>query len=1110
MSDNRIGTDFEEPTPFAGTPRDAVVGTDFLTYATGSGANIQDQVSYDAEPQRQSGALPGIARSNFSNKAIRQGTFIAHSLSLWISQQLILYIYDDGNDVNWMANFTNALNQLILAAIPPGPNLGAYLPLIGGTMVGHIYFQPGITTILSNNTWYYGKDSGGTARGLILKGSDNNVYINDGSAPYVVMQGIPIISANNVALTGRNTSNTAYPLIGLLSDNSVHVGSGSAGNIFLDSSTQTGGSVWCATNFVISNNYAYYAKDTSGAARIVMMINTGNSLMIGSGAPNTTEIYAASGSNVNVHNPLAALTTFQAYGFSYLTGGRAYIPGGNDPWQIYADNGFFARTRFVVGGTRDWSVGVYPTSGLFSINDETGAAVRFQIDTTGKGTFFGAFYVQGGSQITGGLTVLNGLNVASGTISASGGASLSGGVSVYGGLSIVSGNTTMAGSLSVAANAQINGGLVVYNALNVASGRFDVAGGAYLAGGLQVWAGLAVNSGNVTMAGTLSVTGAATVGNGLSVYNGLNVASGNLSAGYIISTGAAQVNGGLTIYNGINIASGNLDVANTTFMHNQGQVWNHFYVQTGDMHVQNGSMLASGNANVGNTLFVSNQAQVWNWVIIQSGGLSVPNGDVNAAGNLSISGVGYIYAGLNVWSSLIVQTGNLTVNGAVGIGGGLTVYNGFNVQTGNAQVSNGSFSIAGDLNVGNTGYIRNQAQIWNHCIVQSGDLWVPNGSVGGNGNLNIGGVGNIFNSLNVWNSCVIQTGGFTVNGGAAIGSGLTVYNSINIVSGRFDVAGAGQINGGLTVGGGIYLYSGVGTCNSDWNVAGWSRGGGLWTDGDLHVGHYASLPTTHVGQIQIGGLPYMYDSGNNIFVMPNTNLSVAQGTIWGANLQAYGTVWTTDLSANGQITTNTCYAQYYRSYGAVDCDHVYAYNYVHADNYFDCSGWSYLRGGVQIWGEVYQFAGSFETYGHIYPVPNGQNECGVCQHQWRNVFSYNFATESDPAKKRDIAPVPEVCLELVNAIRPSTFKWRNPGTLDDHGQPMDADHPFANTHWGFMQPDVMNVMNDPDRKLPVFGGAYIDKMFGVKILQYNELVAVLWQAVRELSDKVKQLEATKH
>jgi hypothetical protein len=44
----------------------------------------------------------------------------------------------------------------------------------------------------------------------------------------------------------------------------------------------------------------------------------------------------------------------------------------------------------------------------------------------------------------------------------------------------------------------------------------------------------------------------------------------------------------------------------------------------------------------------------------------------------------------------------------------------------------------------------------------------------------------------------------------------------------------------------------------------------------------------------------------------------------------------------------------------------------------------------------------------------------------------------------------------------------------------------------------------------VFGGAYIDKMFGVKILQYNELVAVLWQAVRELSDKVKQLEATKH
>ena len=96
--------------------------------------------SYLADPQRRTGNLPGLARSNFNNRAIRQGTFVASGVSTFIWQVLSIYVPDDGNLDNWVANFKAALQSYItpVGTLPDG----AYLPIAGGPCRATSTFRP--------------------------------------------------------------------------------------------------------------------------------------------------------------------------------------------------------------------------------------------------------------------------------------------------------------------------------------------------------------------------------------------------------------------------------------------------------------------------------------------------------------------------------------------------------------------------------------------------------------------------------------------------------------------------------------------------------------------------------------------------------------------------------------------------------------------------------------------------------------------------------------------------------------------------------------------------------------------------------------------------------
>lgn len=87
---------------------------DFLAFATGGNANVTDQGSWAQDPTVSNGFYGGIAQSAKVNKALRQGTFVAASVSEWVNQQLLTVpIPDDGVVQEWVDNFEAALVRLI-------------------------------------------------------------------------------------------------------------------------------------------------------------------------------------------------------------------------------------------------------------------------------------------------------------------------------------------------------------------------------------------------------------------------------------------------------------------------------------------------------------------------------------------------------------------------------------------------------------------------------------------------------------------------------------------------------------------------------------------------------------------------------------------------------------------------------------------------------------------------------------------------------------------------------------------------------------------------------------------------------------------------------------
>jgi hypothetical protein len=130
-----------------------------------------------------------------------------------------------------------------------------------------------------------------------------------------------------------------------------------------------------------------------------------------------------------------------------------------------------------------------------------------------------------------------------------------------------------------------------------------------------------------------------------------------------------------------------------------------------------------------------------------------------------------------------------------------------------------------------------------------------------------------------------------------------------------------------------------------------------------------------------------------------------------------------------------------------------------------------------------------KTYEHWMAGADNTYWCGYTGVAWYGVMSYSFPAPSDAKYKTDFADLP-TCLDLVQAISPQRYRF--------HSAPAEERH---RVHWGFVAQDVEAVM--AQRGHDFSGGHRIDN--GNHALCYNDLIAVLWKALQELTEEVASL-----
>jgi hypothetical protein len=286
----RFGAQAPPPTVEPLTPWVGPYGTDFIIFACGSAGNspnVEDMQSYGTDPQTGSGNLPGIARSAFVNRSLRQGTFVAAAISTFIAGQLTLYVYDDGDLLKYVSYFSEAINKLIIAALPPGPNLGLYLPLAGGTMSGFIDFNTGGPSVrLPNNSYFLGRDTGGVQHGLIGMNSSNFIQVGSTGAPVSYVGASHsfnnnVFLPNSLAVNSFNAAGTAsYALAFIYSDNNLYFGPGPASSYYR---AAAGGNHYFNSAIVLPNNVFLWGTATSGSNFQVAGIASDNVTYLGDG-----------------------------------------------------------------------------------------------------------------------------------------------------------------------------------------------------------------------------------------------------------------------------------------------------------------------------------------------------------------------------------------------------------------------------------------------------------------------------------------------------------------------------------------------------------------------------------------------------------------------------------------------------------------------------------------------------------------------------------------------------------------------------------------------------------------------------------------------------------
>jgi len=136
--------------------------------------------------------------------------------------------------------------------------------------------------------------------------------------------------------------------------------------------------------------------------------------------------------------------------------------------------------------------------------------------------------------------------------------------------------------------------------------------------------------------------------------------------------------------------------------------------------------------------------------------------------------------------------------------------------------------------------------------------------------------------------------------------------------------------------------------------------------------------------------------------------------------------------------------------------------------------------------------GTLYTGSHVVPLVNGGFYCGVVAFGWAAVFAYGYFTPSSAEVKDEIRPIEtDRCLAVVNSLNPVSFKYKNDNFPAEE---------VGRVHCGFTTQDVLAAVKPQGLSTDLVrrdsGGTQVG-------LAYNDLLALLWGAVKELSARLE-------
>lgn len=133
------------------------------------------------------------------------------------------------------------------------------------------------------------------------------------------------------------------------------------------------------------------------------------------------------------------------------------------------------------------------------------------------------------------------------------------------------------------------------------------------------------------------------------------------------------------------------------------------------------------------------------------------------------------------------------------------------------------------------------------------------------------------------------------------------------------------------------------------------------------------------------------------------------------------------------------------------------------------------------------FGGQMQLAANLMPGSNTTYNIGSAVLQWNNIYCVAVTQSSDPRLKKHIHFAGSA-LGAVNSLPVRTYRFKTEGDDDP-------------VHWGFLTTEVEEVMgqqfaavktgDDPDH---------------TQTLAYTEMIGVLWRAVQELTDIVRNMQ----